>query len=371
MLLPFLLFGCGKHLNCDNIDKGKINEEKIATERELRNDYHLTVDDRFTYSCFFYNGNDIHDYIEHTLNGEDFKFKLTADFPYVIQNKDVFMAVFIDGRGVLPEPAAVKIKKIIIKKDITTCDSVHRILVDGIGGNMDKLTRETKKVTEVKLFDETINGNVIDYIKSLSPAERNRMDSCTRNFFILDIAKDSNQYGYAVNEYELRDGIKNFLDVIVQTILFKMKGKDWQHQQFILKIDGYADKQQWPEKARKTIEKPLMGIDTIGIKSIYNCNCTPGKYVDYDAPDVSLPVLSTITSNCTLSTARAFTAAVYLRQQLAGHHINADVLYRGANESSDEGNFARQRKIAVFMQLKAVTSASAPIQRQIAPATKD
>jgi hypothetical protein len=352
VFLVIAIQSCRTKSTCEALVTKITTPNRIDTisDEKIYDGYTFPVESRFEYSCAFLNGKEITIALNKERKSDDnFSLKLLERDKYRLRNNDVIQVYFSDNRKLVWDWAGQMRIDFIIKKDVTPCDSVFNIVYQDVSGKIgDILTND--KVTTKELFDYTLKDKIKSYISTLSKADSIKFSNCQKNYFILDLINNKENFGFAENQYELTPKLKDYLNTIAEGIAFEIGQHDWEKSMFIIKCIGYADKQRYT--GGRDINYKILGIDSLSSNISYT-ECEPlGKFADLNSTGDSK--LTDIQNNCDLSILRSYVTIQYLKAKLKDlSNFTFIFQYKGGGEKDGDA-FEKNRKIDLFVEIKAV-----------------
>lgn len=352
IFLLILTQSCKKKNSCaDLASKLEIpNRTDTISEEKIYDGYTFPIESRFEYSCAFLNGKEISESVnKERKNDNDFYIKLLQREKFRLRNNDVIQVLFTDNRKLVWEWSGLMRVDLVIKKEITPCDSIFNIVYQDVSGKIDDILTNDK-VDIKELFDYTLKDKIKNYISKLSKADSIKFSECQKNYFILDLINSNENFGFAENRYLLTPKLKDYLNTLAEGIAFEIRQHNWQQSKFIIKCIGYADKNKYT--GDKTINYKDLEIDSINA-NIVDTKCgLNGNFANLD--NKTLPKLNYVGDNCDLSILRSYVTVEYLKTKLRDlTDFNFIFEYKGGGEKQGE-TFEKNRKIDLFIEIKAV-----------------
>lgn len=355
MLLGIIICGCNSPIDCELvIDNYSVDETKeLSTDMFLQEFKIDSKSKRFHLKCLVGSkGEDISPLFTIDSLGSIYSFKLKKQYVNRFDARDSIFCFFWDDRKHIRSYAAHNLVKVNIKDNLTPCDSIKEIIYTSISEKLERLANDKDQL--VDLYDKVLEGKIRDYLKSLNPIQKRRINECKRSFRLLDWVENSKKYGFAEKEYRLTPEIKSFLDVIIGFFDEQINSESWKYKNFSINIIGYADQQNFGDEVLISENNFGFNIDNMPpVLTGQNCN-SPDSYISIDANNHSKKEIGSIKNNCELSWVRAFSAAQYVKRQFEqmSKSFGVDINYIGGNVSYGSDHRVN-RKIEVKFELKA------------------
>lgn len=351
-----VLQSCSHSTTCEQLlsENAKSDRDEFPSVEKIYDGYNMPIESRFNFSCVYLNGIDISSDVNTERKNDDlFSIKLLTPEKYRLRNNDTIKVFFTDKRTLVWEWSGIMQVDFIIKKEVTPCDSVFNIVYKDISGKIDEII--TNEKVEIKqLYEFTLKNKIKQYISSLSKADSIKFNECQKNFFILDLINNDDNFGFVENHYYLTPKLKDYLSTIAESIAFDIKQHDWSQSQFIIKCVGYADRNRFT--GIPTINYSNLGIIDSTKLRISRTDCgLYGGFEELGKTNSELPELKNVLNNCDLSVLRSYVTVEYLKKRLSDlTNSKFTFQYRGGGEI-DNTAFEANRKIDLYIQIKGVS----------------
>jgi hypothetical protein len=349
---------CRQDISCDELFSIKSNDpnrNEVVSVEKIIDGYNMKIENRFDFKCIYFNEKDISNYVNNErTDDEHISIKLLYPQKYRLKNNDTLKILFIDNRKFIPLCVATKLVNLIAEKEETPCDTVFNIFYKDISMKIDSVYTN-QSIGVKQLFDLTLQNKIKKYISSLSKIDEIRFDECQKEFFILDLINDDlEKFGFVENEYYLTESLKQYLNIITESIAFDIRQHDWNAEsQFIIKCIGYADIQRYT--GIQKIDYSKLGILDADAE-ISNTGCAEnGIFEQLHERNSLLDKLNFVLNNCDLSILRAYSAAIYIEKRLKDlTNCQFTLQYKGGGEII-EGEYTLNRKIDISIEIKAIS----------------
>ncbi len=354
VLVLFVFVSCNKTPDCSSkIIKYHISDEYTISSSEFFNGFSIdSKNKRFQLNCLLDSkGNDIMHMFDIDSLQTNYSFKLQEQYSRNFSNNDSLFLFFWDKRKYIRSYAANNLMLVKINDLIEPCDSIKQIIYSNVSEKIEKLAKDNVEL--VDLFDKVLEDRICEYLKSLSPVQKEELRGCRKTFKLLDWIENSKEYGFPTKEYKLTSGIKDFLNIIIQVVSEKNNSEQWQYRKFVISIVGYADERTFGNS--KKISRNRYGFDlNKEYAPLVAKNCSDKKFVTLNESHLFVKTLETIKNNCELSWMRAFATALFLEQEFEKKDLKNIVKIRYCGGDISYGrNYDLNRKIELRIELMA------------------